>query len=37
MEDQEWQKLFAYGENRARALGLTEADVPRLVAEVWAE
>ena len=33
MDDREWQKIFAYGEERAKALGLTEADVPRLIAE----
>lgn len=34
MEDREWSKLFAYGEERAKALGLTEDDVPRLIAEI---
>ncbi len=33
MEDQAWKKIFAYGEERAKALGLTEEDVPRLIAE----
>ncbi len=33
MEDRAWNKLFAFGEARAKALGLTEADVPRLLAE----
>jgi predicted DNA-binding protein len=33
MEDREWRQIFAYGEARARALGLTEEDVPRLIAE----
>jgi hypothetical protein len=33
MEDREWDKVFAYGESRAKALGLTEEDVPRLIAE----
>lgn len=33
MEDREWNKVFAYGESRAKALGLTEEDVPRLIAE----
>lgn len=28
-----WQKVFAYGERRARELGLTEEDIPRLIAE----
>lgn len=31
--DRDWQKIFAYGEERAKALGLTEEDVPRLIAE----
>jgi hypothetical protein len=33
MEDREWNKIFAYGEARAKALGLTEEDVHRLIAE----
>jgi hypothetical protein len=33
MEDREWDKIFAYGAARAKALGLTEDDVPRLIAE----
>jgi hypothetical protein len=33
LEDRRWQRLFAYGEERARALGLTEADIPRLIEE----
>jgi hypothetical protein len=33
MEDRAWKKIFAYGEERAKALGLTEEDVPRLIAE----
>jgi Arc/MetJ-type ribon-helix-helix transcriptional regulator len=33
MADREWNKIFAYGEERARAMGLTEEDVPRLIAE----
>jgi hypothetical protein len=28
-----WQKIHAYGEERAKALSLTEEDVPRLIAE----
>jgi hypothetical protein len=28
-----WRKIFAYGEKRARDLGLTEADIPRLISE----
>jgi predicted transcriptional regulator len=33
LKERRWQKLFAYGERRARELGLTEEDVPRLIAE----
>lgn len=33
LEDRRWRSLLAYGEERARFLGLTEADVPRLIAE----
>jgi hypothetical protein len=33
MDEREWRKLLAYGQERARALGLTEADIPRLIAE----
>ncbi len=33
LENRRWQRLFAYGEERARALGLTEADIPRLIEE----
>ncbi len=35
--DRELQKIFAYGQARAKELGLTEADIPRLIAEVRAE
>jgi hypothetical protein len=31
--DRDWQKIFAYGEARAKELGLTEEDVPRLIKE----
>lgn len=34
MEDREWQKLLAFGQQRAKELGLNEDDVPRLIAEV---
>ena len=34
VDDRESQKLFAYGEQRERELGFTEADIPRLIAEV---
>ena len=37
MEDREWNRLLAYGAERTKALGLTEEDVPRLIAEVRAE
>jgi hypothetical protein len=33
LSDRRWQRLYAYGEERAKALGLTEADVPRLITE----
>ena len=33
LRERRWQKIFAYGEQRARELGLTEEDVPRLIAE----
>ena len=33
LENRRWQQLLSYGEERARELGLTEADVPRLIAE----
>jgi len=33
-DEQEWQELLAYGQERAKTLGLTEEDVPRLIAEV---
>jgi hypothetical protein len=33
MEDREWRRLFEYGESRARALGLAEEDVARMIAE----
>jgi predicted transcriptional regulator len=37
VDEQEWRELLAYGRERARTLGLTEADVPRLIAEVRRE
>jgi hypothetical protein len=37
IEERAWQKLLAYGRERAQALGLTEADIPRLIAEARAE
>ena len=33
LENRRWQQLLSYGEERARELGLTEADIPRLIAE----
>jgi hypothetical protein len=33
MEARAWRKIFTYGESRAKALGFTEDDVPRLIAE----
>ena len=37
LDDQKWQSLVARGEKRARALGITEDDVPRLIQEVRRE
>jgi hypothetical protein len=33
LEERRWQRLLAYGAGHARALGVTEEDVPRLIAE----
>jgi predicted transcriptional regulator len=33
LRNRRWQRTFAYGEERARALGLSEEDIPRLIAE----
>jgi hypothetical protein len=33
VDERAWKKIFAYGEAQAKALGLTEEDVPRLIAE----
>jgi metal-responsive CopG/Arc/MetJ family transcriptional regulator len=33
LRDRSWQRLLSYGEERARSLGLTDADVPRLIEE----
>ncbi len=33
LRDEQWQRLKTYGRERATAMGLTEADVPRLVEE----
>lgn len=37
MDEREWRKLLAYGQERALTLGLTEADVPRLITEARRE
>ena len=37
LEAHRWRRLYAHGEAQAQARGLTEADVPRLIAEVRAE
>ncbi len=31
--EQRWRRTLAYGAERAKTLGLTEADIPRLIAE----
>jgi hypothetical protein len=33
LKEQRWRRTLAYGADRAKALGLTETDVPRLIAE----
>ena len=33
IKDEQWQRLKAYGRERADSLGLTEDDVPRLIDE----
>jgi hypothetical protein len=33
LRERRWQKIFACGDERAGALGLAEADIPRLIAE----
>jgi metal-responsive CopG/Arc/MetJ family transcriptional regulator len=33
LRNRRWQRLLAYGEQQARSLGLTDADVPRLIEE----
>jgi len=37
LKDRRWRRLIAYGQARARELGLTEADLPRLIAEARQE
>ncbi|MCC6368825.1 MAG: hypothetical protein IT165_35330 [Bryobacterales bacterium] len=33
LDEHSWQELFAYGAERAKSLGLQDADVDRLIAE----
>lgn len=33
LRNRRWQRIFTYGEERARTLGLSEEDIPRLIAE----
>jgi len=33
LRDRSWQRLLAYGQERARSLGLSDTDVPRLIEE----
>ena len=37
LEDRSWTSLLAYGAERAKALGIEESDVDRLIAESRAE
>jgi predicted transcriptional regulator len=37
LDDRKWRNLVARGEQRAKDLGLTEEDVPRLIEEVRRE
>ncbi len=37
LQDRRWQRLAAYGQARARELGLSEADIPRLIREARQE
>ena len=37
IKDQQWSALKRYGRAKSREMGLTEADVPRLIAESRAE
>jgi len=37
LKDRRWQRLLAYGEQQARALGLSDTDVPRLIEEYRSE
>ncbi|HWC91462.1 MAG TPA: hypothetical protein VG433_17455 [Pirellulales bacterium] len=33
LRERRWQKIFVYGEQRAHDLGVSEPDIPRLIAE----
>jgi predicted DNA-binding protein len=33
LDDREWEKLYAYGQERVQSAGLVEDDVERLIAE----
>jgi hypothetical protein len=33
LEDRRWKRVLDYGAQQAKRLGLTEADIPRLIAE----
>ncbi len=33
LRNRRWRQILAYGEHQARSLGLTDADVPRLIEE----
>lgn len=37
LKNRRWRRLVERGQARARELGLTEADLPRLIAEAWQE
>lgn len=37
LRDRRWRRLLEFGQARARELGLTEEDMPRLIAEVREE
>ena len=37
LNERSWQNLVEAGHKRAKAMGLTEEDVPRLIAEVRSE
>ncbi len=37
LNERSWQNLIESGRNRAKTLGLTEEDVPRLIAETRSE